>query len=285
MSQELARFREILSQGPSPEVWSELVAALGVWDSCSEQEIVMSYVESHLDDWPDSLRKTSDSWFAGLLASGIEPRMRLARTFSIPDVFRQLPSTFIERTERSLPMTALFSDAVHFGWSPDVHIRWLCSLYQGLVNEHYDSVADIWPELKVTFQVFELVEDAFLPSTIKQCAPDNRDGYGIESLECQAWKEWDVGQMESFLSGYMTSYIDEDGGMWDIKDVFSSESKKLFGQMAGHWFEAIENVMGEAPMSCAFVTLLFDRIFPRKWDSGCLLRGQTKMAYLGNWYE
>ncbi len=82
----LVRLRGLLYEGPSARTWGQLAEAVDAWPDGPELEVALSYLEAHLEGWPDVLRVNSGramSWLRRLFAGLNEPRLGLLRTLSI----------------------------------------------------------------------------------------------------------------------------------------------------------------------------------------------------------
>lgn len=82
----LTRLRGLLYEGPSARTWGQITEAVDAWPDGPELEVALSYLEAHLEGWPDALRVNSGramGWMRRLFAGLNEPRIRLLRALSV----------------------------------------------------------------------------------------------------------------------------------------------------------------------------------------------------------
>jgi len=286
MVNTIANIREILCKEPCMEVWGEIVEQLRPWRGTPEQEMALDYLQGHLSSWPDELRVAPILWLERLIDGKSEPRLKLIRSVEVPsELMRGLPRRDHEKLKESgFLILRHLSDFSAFQWSKLQHMQWLSNLTQEFINNFYYVVGDFFADLIVTFDIFDTTDNWAFEELISKAVPAQRTKRKIETCHFQEWETLDLQCFEQFLSRNLMGYIDNDGGMWDIKDVFSKADLNACIALADDWLEHIERAMEEKPFSCCRVELLFDEWSPRKWHNGLLMKGHTKTAFLAGWY-
>ncbi len=82
--QRFGEIRSLLhSNPPSEQLWKQLTSLLWGWRNLLPAEMMASYCESHMSDWPDDLRTISKGWLKAILRGDDNPLFSLARTLHI----------------------------------------------------------------------------------------------------------------------------------------------------------------------------------------------------------
>lgn len=78
--------RSMVQQPANPEAWEALCHALGNWPDARElEDVVLPYVLTHLERWPDAVRTCPERWIDGVIRGARAPVFSVVRALMLGD--------------------------------------------------------------------------------------------------------------------------------------------------------------------------------------------------------